>query len=114
MNGDNTQPSIVCRNVVKTYGSGNAPTDQWFVDLLKEAIDKGIIILNVSQCSGGIVEQGKYETSLQLKKAGVISGGDITREAAITKLMFLLGQGLKRAEVKKLLQKNLRGEMTTH
>jgi L-asparaginase len=98
--------------VLETYGSGNAPTDKWFIDLLKEAIDNGILILNVSQCSGGIVEQGKYETSLHLKKIGVISGGDITREAALTKLMFLLGQGLKKDEVKKLLQKNLKGEMT--
>jgi L-asparaginase len=97
--------------VLETYGSGNAPTDKWFVDLLKKAVRKGTIILNVSQCSGGIVEQGKYETSLQLKRAGVISGGDITREAAITKLMFLLGQGLKKSEMENLLQQDLRGEM---
>jgi L-asparaginase len=98
--------------VLETYGSGNAPTDKWFIDLLKKAINVGIIILNVSQCSGGIVEQGKYETSLQLKKIGVISGKDITREAALTKLMFLLGQKLKKSEVKRFLQKDLRGEMT--
>lgn len=98
--------------VLETYGSGNAPTERWFIDLLEVAIGRGIIILNVSQCSGGIVEQGKYETSLQLKKIGVISGRDITREAALTKLMFLLGQGLKKSKIKKLLQKNLRGEMT--
>ncbi len=98
--------------VLETYGSGNAPTDKWFVETLKKAIDLGIIILNVSQCSGGVVDQGKYETSLQLKKIGVISGMDITREAALTKLMFLLGQGLKKNELKKLLQKDLRGEMS--
>lgn len=98
--------------VLETYGSGNAPTAKWFIDVLKGAIEKGIIIFNVSQCSGGIVEQGKYETSLQLKKIGVISGRDITSEAAITKLMFLLGQKLKKSEVKKILQKDLCGEMS--
>jgi L-asparaginase len=100
--------------VLETYGSGNAPTDKWFVGALKKAIDRGIIILNVSQCSGGVVEQGKYETSLQLKKIGVISGRDITREAALTKLMFLLGQKLKKTEVKRLLQRDLRGEISTN
>ncbi len=98
--------------ILETYGSGNAPTDKWFIETLKKAIDSGVIILNVSQCSGGIVEQGKYETSLQLKKIGVISGIDITREAALTKLMFLLGQGLKKTDVEKLLKKDLRGEMS--
>lgn len=99
--------------VLETYGSGNAPTDKWFIDSLGKAIERGMIILNVSQCSGGIVEQGKYETSLQLKKIGVISGGDITGEGALTKLMFLLGQHLKASNVKKLLQQDLRGEMST-
>jgi L-asparaginase len=98
--------------VLETYGSGNAPTDKWFVDILGRAIDRAIIILNVSQCSGGIVEQGKYETSLSLKKIGVISGRDITREAALTKLMFLLGRGLNKKKTEKFLQKDLRGEMT--
>ena len=97
--------------VLETFGSGNAPTDKWFIDTIKKAISKGIIVLNVSQCSGGTVEQGKYETSIQLKKIGVISGTDLTTEAALTKLMFLLGQGLSEKEVAKLLQKNLRGEM---
>jgi L-asparaginase len=98
--------------VLETFGSGNAPTDKWFIDALKKAIGKGIIILNVSQCSGGTVEQGKYETSVQLKEIGVISGADLTTEAALAKLMFLLGQRLKKKEVVKLLQKNLRGEMS--
>jgi L-asparaginase len=98
--------------VLETYGSGNAPTDTWFISTLKEAIDRGILVFNVSQCSGGIVEQGKYETSLRLKKIGVISGRDITREAALTKLMFLLGQGLKKSAIVKLLQQDLRGEIS--
>jgi L-asparaginase len=98
--------------IIETYGSGNAPTDKEFIDVLKKAIDKGIILLNISQCPGGRVEQGKYETSLHLKEIGVISGGDMTTEAAMTKLMFLLGQGLEKKEVEKLLQENLRGELT--
>jgi L-asparaginase len=98
--------------LLETFGSGNAPTDKWFIDLLKKAIGKGIIILNVSQCSGGTVEQGKYETSIHLKEIGVTSGLDLTTEAALTKLMFLLGQRLERNETIKLLQKNLRGEIS--
>ncbi len=97
--------------VLETFGSGNAPTDKWFIDLLKKAISKGIIILNVSQCSGGTVEQGKYETSIHLKEIGVISGADLTTESALTKLMFILGQGLTKQEVEKFLQRGLRGEM---
>lgn len=98
--------------VLETYGSGNAPTDAWFIQSLQKAIEKGIVILNVSQCSGGRVEQGKYETSYHLKKMGVISGADITTEAALTKLMFLFGQNLERKKIEKMMQQALRGEMT--
>lgn len=98
--------------VLETYGSGNAPTDKWFIQSLQKAIEKGIVILNVSQCSGGKVEQGKYETSYHLKKIGVISGSDITTEAALTKLMFLFGQNLERKKIEKLLQQSLRGEQS--
>lgn len=98
--------------VLETYGSGNAPTDKWFIQALQNAIDKGIVILNVSQCSGGKVEQGKYETSYHLKKIGVISGSDITTEAALTKLMFLFGQGLEHKKIEKLLTQSLRGEQS--
>jgi len=98
--------------ILETYGSGNAPTDKWFIQLLKEAIDNGIIILNVSQCAGGLVEMGKYSTSLQLHNIEVVSGYDITTEAAIAKLMFLLGQKLSNDEIKKMLNISLRGEIT--
>lgn len=98
--------------VLETYGSGNAPTDNWFIQSLQNAIEKGIIILNVSQCSGGRVEQGKYETSYHLKRLGVISGADITTEAALTKLMFLFGQHSDRKKIGKLIQQPLRGELT--
>jgi len=98
--------------ILETYGSGNAPTDPWFIELLKEAIESGIIILNVSQCKGGHVEMGKYLTSVQLYNIGVISGYDITTEAAIAKLMFLLGQNISQDKIKELLRKSLRGEIT--
>jgi L-asparaginase len=98
--------------VLETYGSGNAPTNSWFISSLEKAITRGVVILNVSQCSGGIVEQGKYETSFHLKKIGVISGGDVTREAAVCKLMFLLGKGLSKKQIGKYLTANMKGEMS--
>ncbi len=98
--------------ILETFGSGNVPTLRWLVNAIKRAIKKGIIILNITQCEGGRVIMGQYETSLELLNAGVISGKDMTVEAAITKLMFLLGQGLKTAEVKKYLNINLRGEIS--
>lgn len=74
--------------VLKTYGSGNAPQKPWFIDLLKEATDRGIVIINISQCSTGSVEMGRYETGLHLLDAGVISGYDSTVESVLTKLCF--------------------------
>ncbi|MCX6247198.1 MAG: type I asparaginase [Bacteroidetes bacterium] len=98
--------------ILETFGAGNAPTVPWFLDLLKEAVDKGIILFNVTQCKGGKVEIGKYETSAGLGKIGVIGGYDITTESAVTKLMYLLGCGFPKEEVERLLQVSLRGEMT--
>lgn len=98
--------------ILETFGAGNAPTASWFLTLLRQAIDKGIIIFNVTQCKGGAVEIGKYETSIELGKIGVISGYDITTESAVTKLMYLLGSGFSKEDVERFLQVPLRGEMT--
>jgi L-asparaginase len=98
--------------ILETFGAGNCSTQKWFTDALKKAIDKGIIILNITQCREGRVIQGMYATSSHLKKMGVIGGADLTFESAITKLMFLLEQKISNEKIKKLLQKDLRGELT--
>ena len=98
--------------VLETYGAGNAPTTEWFLKLLREALAKGLVILNVSQCDEGNVNQGLYETSRYLEEMGIIGGADITTEAAITKLMFVLGLNLSSEETKTLLKQNLRGEIS--
>lgn len=98
--------------VLETFGAGNATTDAWFIQLIKEAIQKNIIILNITQCIGGSVELGKYVTSSDFLKIGVIDGKDLTFEASITKLMYLLGGNYSIEQTKKMLQQSLRGEIT--
>lgn len=98
--------------ILETYGAGNTTTEAWFVEALKTTIKKGIPIVNVTQCIGGGVQMGSYETSVALKRIGVISGGDITSEAAITKMMYLLGQELGPKVFKSIYETPLRGELT--
>jgi len=98
--------------VLESFGAGNAPRRQWFYDALQDATDRGIIIVNKSQCSTGSVEMGRYETSLNLVTAGVMSGFDCTTEAIITKLMYLLGECISMDDVKHRLSESLCGEMT--
>ncbi|MBK9415662.1 MAG: asparaginase [Bacteroidetes bacterium] len=98
--------------VLETFGSGNAPSTKKFLDSIERLIKSGIIVLNISQCSGGMVNQTKYETGIGLKNIGVVSGGDMTTEAAITKMMFLLARYPKLKDIKKQLTNNLAGELS--
>lgn len=98
--------------LIETYGSGNAPSDNWFIDAIEFAIKKGVIIVNVSQCTGGHVMMGKYETSQRLAQIGVISGHDMSTEAALTKLMWVLSQNLSHNEIKEIMEKDIAGELS--
>jgi L-asparaginase len=98
--------------ILETFGSGNAPTNTSFINAVKNVIDSGIVVMNVTQCQAGSVDMDAYATGVALKRAGVVSGEDITIEAALTKLYFLLGQFADNSAVKSFLSKNLRGEIS--
>ena len=98
--------------VLETYGAGNATTEAWFLDAIRQAIEMNIIIFNVSQCDGGRVAQGQYQTSKYLQEAGVVSGSDITSEAAITKMMYVLAKEKDISKRVALLASPICGEMT--
>ena len=98
--------------IFRTFGAGNAPQKKWLIDALKRATAEGKIIINITQCAGGSVHMERYETGLQLLEAGVISGKDSTVEAALTKLMYLMGKNLPTEEVRRLMSKSLEGEIT--
>lgn len=100
--------------VLETYGSGNAPKKAWLNEMLGKAIAKGMVVVNVTQCNRGFVEQGKYSTSSGLAKQGVVGAADMTTEAALTKLMFLLGRDLPQEEVKEQMEKAICGELTSY
>lgn len=97
--------------VMKTFGAGNGPTSESFLETIKEAVNRGIVIVNVSQCDNGMVNPMLYEAGCGLNQAGVISGHDLTSEAAITKLMFLFGLGLTPELVKIEMERSIAGEM---
>ena len=98
--------------VLKTFGSGNAPQKEWLVRLLKDAVKRGLVIVNISQCLAGAVEMERYETGIHLLEAGIVSGHDSTVESAITKLMFLLGHGMSPQEVRYRMNNPICGEIT--
>jgi len=98
--------------VLETYGAGNTPNSERFTAVLKRAIQKGIKIVNVTQCKSGGVLMGRYDTSIMLKEIGVIDGKDITLESAVAKLMYLLNEHLSTTDFKTIFEKSLRGEMT--
>ena len=98
--------------IIESFGSGNASSRIELLELLKEAVLKNKVLINITQCLHGKAVEEKYATSELFVKSGVLCGKDLTLEAAITKLMFLLGQNLSLKKTKDQMKENLRGEMT--
>ncbi len=99
--------------IMRSFGSGNAPQSEWLTSALKEATERGVIVVNISQCVAGAVEMNRYDTGYQLKNIGVVSGYDSTVEAAVTKLMYLLAQYKDPDIIRKLMNQSIAGEITT-
>lgn len=101
--------------ILETYGAGNAQNnDAKFLSLLEEATQRGVIIVNCTQCQHGRVEMNQYATGYTLKKAGLISGHDMTPEAAHCKLLYLFSKNNGLDQIKKMMEQNLAGELTPH
>lgn len=98
--------------VMRTFGSGNAPRKPWLLKELRDAVDRGMTIVNISQCPIGVVQMSQYETGIHLLECGVISGHDATLETAIVKMMYLLGRGYSQREIRFKMNTSLRGEIT--
>jgi L-asparaginase len=99
--------------VLKTFGAGNGPTDPWFFEAIRKTVEKGIVVVNITQCTNGSVHPFRYQTGMELAQCGVVSGHDLTSEAAITKLMHLLGRGMSADEVKNYMELSLCGEISS-
>lgn len=99
--------------VLETYGAGNAPTrEPALLDAVREATARGVVVVNCTQCLHGRVDMSGYATGAALLDAGVVSGADMTPEAALSKLIWLLSSDLPRAEVARRMQQDVRGELT--
>lgn len=99
--------------VLKTFGAGNGPSDTWFIDAIRDTIENGVVVVNITQCPDGSVQPLRYVTGMELAQCGVVSGHDLTSEAAITKLMHLLGRGMSAEEVRNYMEYSLCGEMSS-
>lgn len=98
--------------IIESYGSGNLPTDPALIESIRQSVTMGKIVLNITQCIGGTVKMGSYATSKLLLESGVLGGGDLTIEAALTKMMYLMGKYDDIEKVKYFMVRNIRGEMT--